>query len=109
MVKLSLDEAQELAALLTNATTRAAVLIAKAAEFEQEHADLRTVIGWTPHRTRRTITMRIRVQPAPTRRRNDDRDRDDRDEDRDRWRGRRGGMSAARQPSLDLAMLSQLR
>jgi hypothetical protein len=39
-VKLSMDEAQELAALLTNATTRAAVLIAKAAEHEQAHADL---------------------------------------------------------------------
>jgi hypothetical protein len=39
-VTLSLDEAQELAALLTNAVTRAGVLIAKAAEHEQEHTDL---------------------------------------------------------------------
>jgi hypothetical protein len=39
-IKLSLDEAQELAALLTNATTRAAVLIAKASEHEQQHDDL---------------------------------------------------------------------
>jgi len=52
---------------------------------------------------------RVRVQAAPTQHRNDDSDRDDRDEDRDRWRGRRGGMSAAREPALDLAMLSQLR
>jgi DNA-binding NarL/FixJ family response regulator len=39
-ITLSLDEAQELAALLTNAVTRASVLIAKAAEHEQEHTDL---------------------------------------------------------------------
>ncbi len=39
-INLSLDEAQEIASLLTNAVTRAAVVIAKAAEFEQEHADL---------------------------------------------------------------------
>jgi hypothetical protein len=39
-ITLSLDEAQELAALLTNAVTRAAAVIAKAAEHEQEHSDL---------------------------------------------------------------------